>query len=97
MLYRQAGSPKVNGRVSDMFSDCSDDMWYSNAVVWAIERGIATDVTESAFEPETVVTRQEMAGFLYRYIQNEGGGFTGSWMYDDDNVVLSLLLISLVT
>lgn len=80
-LYRQAGSPEVSGQVSGLFADCADGMWYSEAVAWAARNGIARGVSDSAFCPANTITRQEMAVFLYRYIQSEGGGFSGAWMF----------------
>ncbi|HCP15656.1 MAG TPA: hypothetical protein DIT32_07900 [Peptococcaceae bacterium] len=56
-------------------------MWYSDAVVWASKNGIAAGITQNTFGPMTALTRQEMATFLYRYIQSRGGGFMGTWMF----------------
>lgn len=81
LLYREAGSPAVNQKASAWFQDCPDDAWYANAVVWAAQNGIASGKTPTTFEPSAALTRQEMAGFLYRYIQSKGGGFTGMWMF----------------
>ena len=81
VLYRQAGSPAVDQKVSELFKDCADGMWYSDAVVWASKNGIAAGITQNTFGPMTALTRQEMATFLYRYIQSRGGGFMGTWMF----------------
>jgi 2',3'-cyclic-nucleotide 2'-phosphodiesterase (5'-nucleotidase family) len=81
-LYRLAGSPAVEGSVSGLFADCAEGSWYADAVVWAVQNGITTGVSENAFAPNVLLTRQEMAAFLYRYIQSTGGGFADGWSYD---------------
>jgi 2',3'-cyclic-nucleotide 2'-phosphodiesterase (5'-nucleotidase family) len=73
MLYRQAGSPEVDG---------GGTAWYSNAAAWAEDKGIITG--EAAFDPVKPITRQEMAVYLYRYIKSEGGGFEGLWSFSLD-------------
>lgn len=56
------------------FSACTTDVfrdvkgqWYSPAVAWAVERGIA-DAERSVFEPDTPITREDMSVMLYRYM-----------------------------
>ena len=72
MLYRQAGSPAVNGSVAGIFTDCEDAQWYSNAVLWAYHNKIAEGVTSKTFEPDSLLTRQQMAAMLYRYAVYKG-------------------------
>lgn len=66
MLYRQAGSPEVTGKVSETFTDCEDGKWYSNAVLWAASNKIV-DGYGKEFKPDKAVTRQEMAKILYGF------------------------------
>ena len=77
-LYREAGSPPAMGKASELVGDCKDGMWYSDAVVWAVNNDI---ITSDTFKPDDALTRAYMAVFLYRYIQSEGGGFTGTWAF----------------
>jgi 2',3'-cyclic-nucleotide 2'-phosphodiesterase (5'-nucleotidase family) len=79
MLYRAEGSPAITGKASALYSDCLDGTWYSDALVWAADQKIVTG--GGAFSPEAELTRSDMALFLYRYIQSEGGGFTGAWSF----------------
>jgi len=67
MLCRMADAPGVTGRVSDVFSDCRDDAWYADAVLWAARNNIVKGRTPETFDPEAPLTRQEMAAILYRY------------------------------
>ncbi len=66
MLYRQAGKPTVEGKVSETFTDCADGTWYSDAVLWAAQNKIVNGYGD-VFKPDQAVTRQEMAKILYGY------------------------------
>lgn len=66
VLYRMAGSPEVEGKVSETFKDCVDGSYYANAVLWASQNGIVNGYGDS-FKPNQAVTRQEMAKILYGY------------------------------
>ena len=67
MLYRLEGSPEVTTNVSEVFADCADDVWYSDAVVWAAENNIVSGRSETEFAPTATMTRQEMAVILDNY------------------------------
>lgn len=67
VLYRMAGSPAVKGKVSEKFSDCADDSWYADAVVWASEKGVVSGYEDGTFQPTKAINRQEMAKVLYGY------------------------------
>ena len=84
-LYRIAGEPAVEKKVSEIFSDCTDDTWYSNAVVWASENGIVKGYEGGVFKPMNNITRQELAKVLYGYAQSLEKGFTGAWVFQLDN------------
>lgn len=64
-LYRMAGSPEVTGE--NPFTDVADDAAYKDAVIWAYENKVITGRTETTFDPEGTVLRQEIAAMLYRY------------------------------
>ena len=40
--------------------------YYYNAVLWAVEQGITTDLTATTFGPDVTVSRGQVATFLYR-------------------------------
>lgn len=49
------------------FSDVRRGSWYEDAVSWAEQHGITTGVGDTGrFEPESIVTRGQMAAFLHR-------------------------------
>ena len=100
MLYRLAGEPNVESTVSDLFNDCADGEWYANAVVWANENNITTGLTQTTFAPEQTITREQMAVFIYRYIQFAGGGYDGEGVYVtsfDDNDMIQSWAVEAVT
>lgn len=65
VLYRLAGEPGVEKLPS--FTDVAGNRYYSKAIAWAEEQGIAKGMTDTAFCPELAVTREQAATFLYRY------------------------------
>lgn len=68
MLYNLEGMPKVDYK--DVFTDVKKGSWYANAVMWAYENGVTTGTSDTTFSPETPVTREQVAVFLYRYMKN---------------------------
>lgn len=78
VLYRMAGSPEVSTKTG--FTDLKDD-WYKDAVAWATAEGITKGTSETTFEPNKPVSRQELATFLYRFagaekVKTDLSGFT---------------------
>ena len=65
-LWRTAGSPEPERTISP-FTDVKDkDQYYYKAVLWAVEQGITTGMTETTFEPDATVTRGQTVTFLWR-------------------------------
>lgn len=67
ILWRMAGSPTPTQTSS--FTDLTQS-WYKAAVAWAVETGVVTGRTSTSFDPNSSVSREEAAAFLYRYTQN---------------------------
>ncbi|MGI6205206.1 MAG: S-layer homology domain-containing protein [Anaerovoracaceae bacterium] len=76
VLYRLEGSPSVSG--DQPFSDVSSDAYYASAVEWASENGIAAGTSSETFDPDSSVTREQFATFLYRYAQYKNYSTTGT-------------------
>ena len=70
VLYRLADTPAVEGSVP--FTDVKAGQFYSDALVWAYENGIAKGVTDQRFAPHTSVTREQMVVFFARFAQLNG-------------------------
>ena len=78
-LWRAAGSPEMEGDFpfADVpFGDGDEHgqplYWYADqAVLWAVENGVTSGTTETAFSPELPCTRGQVITFLYRAAQAE--------------------------
>ena len=70
ILHRQAGEPVVNYALP--FDDVTEGTWYTEAVRWAASEGVVTGTTETAFAPDSSITREQFATILYRYAQQSG-------------------------
>ena len=64
-LWRAAGSP-VPQTTKNPFTDLSEDAYYYQAVLWAVEQGITVGTTETTFDPDQTCTRGEAVAFLHR-------------------------------
>ena len=76
-LWRAAGSPKADG--SSPFTDVSPDAYYYDAVLWAVENGITSGTSETTFEPDAAVTRNQTVTFMWRAAGSpaaNGSGFS---------------------
>ena len=70
ILYRLAGEPDVSGDVS--FTDVEPGLWYTDAVLWAAQKGIVNGISETEFAPSGDLTREQLATVLYRYAESMG-------------------------
>ncbi len=70
VLWRMSGSPKAES--GNPFTDVAADSWYADAVVWAAENKIVLGVGGGKFDPDTSVTREQIATILFRYAQANG-------------------------
>jgi len=63
-LWRFAGEPTSDQPIA--FTDVSDGSYYAEAVRWMVEFGITTGTTPTTFAPNEVLTRGQIATFLWR-------------------------------
>lgn len=70
IIYNMAGKPDVSGETS--YSDISAASWYAQPVTWCCINKIAGSQSNTAFEPDAPITREEVADFLYRYASYQG-------------------------
>lgn len=72
-LWRAAGSPAPE--ISAMpFTDVPVGSYYYDAVLWAVENGIAKGTSETTFGPDASCTRAQIVTFLYRAFGTSAGG-----------------------
>ena len=65
ILYRLEGQPEVSGELQ--FNDVTKGRWYYNAILWAVQNGVTKGVSDTKFNPDGYVTREQIAAFLYRF------------------------------
>ncbi len=70
VLWRLAECPEPNNAC--VFADVSGTEYFAKSIAWAYEAGIAAGTSDTTFEPNRDLTRQELAAFLYRYAQKMG-------------------------
>ena len=65
VLYRLIGEPGMGGTCP--FTDVKESDWFYSAVKWAQNCGVVYGMTEKTFEPNTPVSREQLAAILYRF------------------------------
>ena len=65
VLYRLEGEPE--SRADLPFEDVEPGTWYTEAVRWAVEEGIVLGTSDTTYEPDAMITREQLATMLYRY------------------------------
>lgn len=70
VLWRLAGSPAAAAPAA--FPDVEDWYYYADAVAWAQAAGVATGLGNGTFDGGSIVTREQLSVFLYRYSQYAG-------------------------
>lgn len=87
ILYRYEGEPAFMNDL--VFTDVEKDSYYEKAVVWANGKGIVSGVSETEFDPDSNITREQLAAILYRYAVykeipiEEASADTNTLSYDD--------------
>ena len=66
-LWRAAGYPEPT-TAKCPFADVEPDDYFYKAVLWAVENGITSGATKTAFEPSAKCTRAQIVTFLHRAI-----------------------------
>ena len=78
VLWRMEGQPAPGS--ASPFTDVPAGQWYTDAVVWAAGEGVVKGIGNDLFDPDGLVTREQMATMLYRYAGSPavtGGALTG--------------------
>ncbi len=66
-LYRFAGRPEYTPPAVSPFPDVSTDSSFYEAICWLAESDITRGYPDGTFRSRRVVSRGQMAAFLYRY------------------------------
>ncbi len=66
ILHRMEGTPAI--AYTDRFPDVQDEIWYTDAILWAASTGVVTGYTATnCFGPSDNINREQMAVMMYRY------------------------------
>lgn len=72
-LWRAGGSPAPKSTATP-FKDIDPSAYYYNAVLWAVEKGIANGTGTDTFSPNAPVTRGQTVTFLHRAAGSPAAG-----------------------
>ena len=64
-LWRASDKPAA-GSNANPFYDVKDGDYFLDAVLWAVENGITTGLSQSSFGPSSPCNRGQIVTFLYR-------------------------------
>ena len=79
ILYRLEGEPDLSGEnLGYPYEDVPADTWYTDAVYWARLNGIVYGNSDTQFDPDDPITREQLAAMLYRYAQYKGYDVTAT-------------------
>ena len=64
ILYRAVGAPGTEG-MENPFTDLRDE-WYRDAIIFLTNIGVVYGTTDTTFDPDANITREQMIAMLYR-------------------------------
>ncbi|MBR6914820.1 MAG: S-layer homology domain-containing protein, partial [Clostridia bacterium] len=65
VLWRAEGEPEP--AAPSGFSDVPANAWFADAVAWAKSKGVVNGVSETVFDPNGNITREQLAAILFRF------------------------------
>lgn len=74
VLWRMRQCPQPE--IENPYSDVADGTWYTDAVRWAYEEKIMDGVGNGRFDPDGVLTREQIVTVLYRFAGQIGNADT---------------------
>ncbi len=86
VLYLQAGAPTTS---LANFSDVSSGDWFANSVSWGYGQGLVSGFGNNTFQPNTALSREQLAVILYNYLQPTGQPTTDLSDFVDGEVTSS--------
>ncbi len=89
VLYNMEGKPDVS-ELENPFTDVAEGQWYTNAIKWAYSCGVVAGMTETTYQPNTPISREQFCAILYRYSENVKG-------YDMEIPMSSIVTVGIFT
>lgn len=66
-IWRYKNAPQAAGQ--NPFTDIAEGAFYCDAVLWAVDNGVAYGVTSTTFDPEASCTRAQLVAFIGRAVK----------------------------
>ncbi len=66
VLHKMAGNPEADSAAT-AFGDVPSGKYYSDAVKWAVSKGLVSGYSDGNFGPSDPITRQQLAFILWNY------------------------------
>ncbi len=70
-LWRMEGEPETG--LTMQYTDVPEDIWYAEAVRWAMAEDVMAGYSVLTFAPDDPVTREQFAAILWRYAARRNG------------------------
>ncbi len=86
ILHRVEGKPVID---MQNFNDVKSEAYYAGAAAWANYNNIVNGIAPGVFDPDTSITREQMATVIYRYLKYKGNVADETMIKTDFNVDLS--------
>ena len=77
-LWRAAGKPEATNKVNP-FTDVTEEDFFYEAVLWAVEKGITNGISDTEFGPYATTNRAQAVTFLWRYLNKPASTATNSF------------------
>lgn len=95
LLLRLAGEAPADSPAASVFSDVKAGSWYYGTVLKAKELGIISGVSDTVFNPDGYITRQDMAVMIMRAFKLDSSGTAGA--FTDESRISSYALSAVRT
>lgn len=77
ILYNLSGDTTDYSKYYVPFTDVKPGTWYYNAVAWGYDKDIVSGMSATAFAPDGLITREQMAVLLYGYTEKYAPAYLG--------------------
>ena len=59
---------EINNNVETVFSDVPSGAWFTGSIAWANANGIVNGTSDTTFEPDVAISRQDICTMIQRYL-----------------------------
>ncbi len=84
ILYNKEGAPRPAN--NSFFIDVSVGDWFADAVAWASENRIVSGYSDGRFDPNGLITREQLTAMLWRYAGSPSAADAALSFYDAESI-----------